>query len=53
MDKNEVLLIAQLVQTLQRVVEQLGQAYESRDSERFMALKKEALDLQKKIDASL
>lgn len=48
-----MLLLGQLVQTLQRVVNELDTAYETRDSERFNALKKEALDLQKKIDSCL
>ncbi len=48
-----MLLLAQLVLTLQRVVNELDTAYETRDSERFSALKKEALDLQKKIESYL
>lgn len=51
MDKREVLLLAQLLKTLETVVVQLEQAEQTASVERFEMLKKEAISLQKKIEA--
>lgn len=53
MDKQEVLLLAQLIKTLQNVVNELEKAEQEVNIERFEHLKREALDIQKKIDQSL
>lgn len=53
MDKQEVILLAQLIKTLQNVVNELEKAEQEADVERFEHLKREALDIQKKIDISL
>lgn len=53
MDKQEVLLLAQLIKTLQNVVNELEKAEQEVNIERFEQLKREALDIQKKIDQSL
>lgn len=53
MDNNGVILLTQLITTLQRIVDQLADAEKERTRERFDQLKKEALEIQKKIDASL
>ncbi len=53
MDKREVLLLAQLLKTLETVVAQLEQAEQTASVERFEILKKEAISLQKKIEGTI
>lgn len=53
MDKANVLLLAQLLHALREVVAQLEQAHAARELEQFTKLKKEALDLTRKINALL
>ncbi|MEK6859147.1 MAG: hypothetical protein AABX53_04525 [Nanoarchaeota archaeon] len=53
MDKREVLLLAQLLKTLETVVTQLEQAEQTTSVERFEILRREAISLQKKIEGMI
>lgn len=53
MDKQEVLLLAQLLKTLETVINELDSAGQASDVEKFEALKKEAIELQKKIEVMM
>lgn len=53
MDKQEVLLLAQLIKTLESIVNEMSHAEQTSDIEKFEQLKKEALELQKKIEGIL
>ena len=50
MDRTDAILVAQIIKTMYTLAKKLEEAYEKKDFERFEALKKELLTLQRRID---
>lgn len=53
MNKTDAILLAQLLKSMQDLALKLETSYTARDIERFEALKKELLGLQRKIETLL
>lgn len=51
MNKNDAMLLAQIVRTMNDLARKFEEAYNSKDMEKFEAIKKEMIGLQKKIDS--
>lgn len=50
MNKNDAMLLAQLIRTMNDLMKKFEDAYNSKDMEKLEAIKKEMMGLQKKID---
>jgi len=53
MKKEDVMLLSQLLYTMQEVVTHLEKAYKKGDDEKLLAAKREVLDLQRRINEIL
>jgi hypothetical protein len=51
MNRADAILLAQMVKAMNDLMTKLEEAYAVKDLERFEAIKKEMLSLQKKIDS--
>ena len=53
MEKEDVVLLAQLIQTIKEATDELEKAQKKKDMEKLNAAKKEILELQKRVNELL